>query len=605
MAVELKGLSLVTIPVKDNLDTQYDLIFVRISVSGIFDNGAEYKSFMRNIFATKLNGAAFSCPVRVNQLTNFPPDKDRDVLNRYRPFDNTPFTGVGNDLTFTADYSETTVSGFAYGNGIMTTATTMKFGNVSIGNYYTGGYSGSSGSTCYMPLVIFTDPFYNLYSFSAKIPAPIYGTMWAGVNNQSDPFPTVLWNANVLPIDGCTYISDVFDSVYTDGQASPITLSTKNIRDYIGNEVPIGGGGDDDDPFSDGGYAGGDDGDTGDFDYDGDPQPGNAPAPFHDGLDTGFYTLYAPSATELQNLATYLWSTNFDLNLFKRLFNNPMDLFLVLGILPVTIPKGSQKEVGIGLITTGVFMTTAASRVVSKDMGTIHVSGTTASYLDYAPYTHVDLLLPFVGVVPIDIDAIMGKDVNVLYNVDVLTGSCVAMINAGKTGAMHCIGAYAGNCMRSIPLTGADYTTMLSGLVQTAGAIAAGAAAGGAAGAVAGGLSAASSAVVNEGKPMIQKGGAISSSAGFMLGSNQMRPVLIFSLPKQCLPSLQMVEMGFPAYTSDKWDGGVRSLKILSDYKNGNKPTFVKVEEINLKSIHLTSTEIEELESILKEGIFV
>lgn len=416
---------------------------------------------------------------------------------------------------------------------------------------------------------------------------------WGGLGVQDDCLPY-----NEIP----TQVQQWYKS-HNDSDPFVTLTAEDAITNDIGNRVPIGQ--DDDDPFSGGGYSESDDGDIGDFDYDGDPQPGNAPAAFHTGLDTGFYTLYAPSATELQNLATYLWSTNFDLNLFKRLFNNPMDLFLVLGILPVTIPKGSQKEVGIGLITTGVYMTTAADRVVTKDMGTIHVNGTTASYLDYAPYTHVDLLLPFVGVVPIDIDAIMGKDVNVLYNVDVLTGSCVAMINAGKSGAMHCIGAYAGNCMRSIPLTGADYTTMLSGLVQTAGAIAAGAAAGGAAGAVAGGLSAASSAVVNEGKPMIQKGGAISSSAGFMLGSNQMRPVLIFSLPKQCLPSLQMLEMGFPAYTSDKWESGLRSLKILSEYKNGDKPTFVKVEEINLKSIHLTSTEIEELESILKEGIFV
>ena len=66
-----------------------------------------------------------------------------------------------------------------------------------------------------------------------------------------------------------------------------------------------------------------------------------------------------------------------------------------------------------------------------------------------------------------------------------------------------------------------------------------------------------------------------------------------------------MVEMGFPAYTSDKKDGDLTVLKTLSDYKKGENPTFVKVEEINLKNIKLTSAEIEELESILKEGVFV
>ena len=320
MAVELRGLSLITIPVKDDLDTQYDLIFVRISISGQFDNGAEYKAFMRNIFGTRLNGAVFSTAVRVNQITGFPADKPRDVLTRYRPFDNTTFTGVGNDLTFTLDYQEQTVSGIACGNAVMTTNTALKFGDVSIGLYRTGGYAGSSGCLNYMPFVVFTDPYYNLYSFSNQIVAPIYGSMWASIDNQSDPFPTVAWDANVLPTSTCTYVNDMFDSYYSDGSASPLTLSAKNIEDYIGREVPVGGDGDEDDPFEGGGYSGEDDGDTGDFDYDGDPQPGNAPAPFNTGLDTGFYTLYAPSAAELQSLATYLWSTNFDLNLFKRLF---------------------------------------------------------------------------------------------------------------------------------------------------------------------------------------------------------------------------------------------------------------------------------------------
>ena len=593
MAIQLKGVSQVELPIGEE-----SVYAIRIIISGAFSTWAEYRDLISSVFNSEMiEMAKISVPQRRNYFYA-PSDVSVSALDGYTTPNNTVL-GNNDGFHFTYARETQTVSGASHVNGVYCRNSYLYYKTIPFCACQTGGFSGHDNAISTCPIIIITDSDYNLYQIrrtSVSVPIVMgYGRPWI---MESPMFPSLVWFKSY-------YLDDMLNSYFPNSASSsylPI-MSTENIHDAITNEIPIGGN--DDDPFGGGGYAGDDDGDTGDFDYDGDPQPGNAPAPFHTGLDTGFYTLYAPSAAELQSLATYLWSTNFDLNLFKRLFNNPMDLFLVLGILPVTIPKGSQKEVGIGLITTGVYMTTAADRVVTKDMGTIHVSGTTASYLDYAPYTHVDLLLPFVGVVPIDIDAIMGKDVNVLYNVDVLTGSCVALINAGKTGAMHCIGAYAGNCMRSIPLTGADYTTMLSGLVQTAGAIAAGAAAGGAAGAVAGGLSAASSAVVNEGKPMIQKGGAISSSAGFMLGSNQMRPVLIFSLPKQCLPSLQMVEMGFPAYTSDKWESGLRSLKILSDYKNGNKPTFVKVEEINLKSIHLTSTEIEELESILKEGIFV
>lgn len=427
------------------------------------------------------------------------------------------------------------------------------------------------------PVIIFVDSNYNIYEWtpgSALACCCVRRGNWPNISHDmSDPLLLMVWDDNYTLIkDAVTF--------------APFSSTNKNIEDDIIRPEPPS-----EDPYADGGYSGPDAGDTGSFDYNGSPQPfGPAPG-FKDGLDTGFYTLYAPSSTELQNLATYLWSTNFDLNLFKRLFNNPMDLFLVLGVLPVTIPKGAQKEVGIGLITTGVYMTTASARTVSVDMGTIQVKGKTAGYLDYAPYTRCDIILPFVGVVPIDVDAIMDKYVNVYYNIDVLTGSCVAGISAGHTtDKMHVIGTYAGNCMRSIPLTGADYTNMLSGLVQTAGAIAAGAASGGAAGAIAGGLAASSSAVVNEGKPMIQKGGALSSAAGFMLGANQMRPVLIFSYPQQCLPSSQISEIGYPTYRSG----------LLGDF-NG----FVRVEVIHLRGITLTDEELTELELILKEGVYV
>lgn len=439
------------------------------------------------------------------------------------------------------------------------------------------------------PIVLFVDEDDKIFYGWNGTPDVIsyWSGGWGGLGIQDDCLPY-----NEIPRE----IHQWYKS-HADTDTFPTLTAEDAITDDIGNRVPVGGK----DPYGKGGYAGRHSGGTGNYDYSGAPQPFGNPAAFKDGLDTGFYTLYAPSSTELQSLATYLWSTNFDLNLFKRLFNNPMDLFLVLGVLPVTIPKGNTKQVGIGLIQTGIYMTTASTRVVPVDMGTIHVTGETDSYLDYAPYTRCDLILPFIGVVPLDIDAIMEKYVHVQYNVDVLTGACVAGINAGyNTSEMHCIGTYAGNCMRSIPLTGADYTNMLSGLIQTAGAIAAGAAAGGGAGAVAGGLSAASSAVVNEGKPMIQKGGALSSAAGFMLGEELMKPVLILSLPKQCLPSLQMSELGFPSYTSDKKVGGQWVKKKLKEYSG-----FTKVSEIHLDDIPLTSNEIDELESILKGGVYL
>lgn len=421
------------------------------------------------------------------------------------------------------------------------------------------------------PIMLFIDENDNIFSGWGPVASIVsyWSGGWGGTNVTDDCLPFNEFPANVQQ--------------WYYGQTSGTTFQTLTAVDSITNDIdgriPIGR----EDPYDGGGDSTGDLS-IGDFDFIGDAQPfGPVPSWVKDGLDTGFYTLYNPSAAELRNLASYLWSNNFDLDLLKKLFNNPMDLILNFGVVPCPITSGGQKEVGIGLISTGIYMNTAAERNVYLSMGSVDIKKTYASYLDYSPYTRCDLILPFVGVVPIDIDAIMGRTVSIAYNIDLLTGSCVAGIQAGN----HTIGEYAGNCMRPLPLTGADYSTIISGLIQTAGAIAAGAAAGGGAGAVAGGLGAASSAVVNEGKPIIQKGGAISSAAGYL---GHLKPTLIFSIPKQCKAASQLSENGYPSYVTGK-------IKNLYG--------FAKVDTIHLDNIPATSDELNEIESILKGGFYL
>ena len=48
------------------------------------------------------------------------------------------------------------------------------------------------------------------------------------------------------------------------------------------------------------------------------------------------------------------------------------------------------------------------------------------SYLDYAPYTKAEIFLPFIGFCPLNINDIMGKSVDITYNIDLLSGVCTA-----------------------------------------------------------------------------------------------------------------------------------------------------------------------------------
>ncbi len=49
----------------------------------------------------------------------------------------------------------------------------------------------------------------------------------------------------------------------------------------------------------------------------------------------GFVSLWNPTITELQGLASYLWTSGlFDINTWRHLFSNPMDCILSVGIIP-------------------------------------------------------------------------------------------------------------------------------------------------------------------------------------------------------------------------------------------------------------------------------
>ena len=438
--------------------------------------------------------------------------------------------------------------------------------------YYCDIFSGSAPENYPIrmnPLILFINENDEIYTgWSPYVAISFWSGGFGGMGIKDDCLPYTEFPPQV---------NQWYRSLPNDTAFQTLTAGDA-ITDDIVNRIPAG----QDDPYAPGGYSGGDT-TTGDYDVIGDPQPlGPVPSWVKDGLDTGFYTLYNPSSTELRNLASYLWSNNFDLDLLKKLFNNPMDLILNFGVVPCHIESAGSKEVGIGLISTGIYMNVAAERNVHMEFGPVPIDRAFGSYLDYAPYTRIDLILPFVGVVPIDTDAIMHKTIYVVYNIDILTGACVAAINANG----NCIGEYAGNCMRPLPLTGADYSNMIGSLIQTAGAIAAGVATGGGAGAVAGGLSAASSAIVNEGKPMIEKGGAISSAAGYL---GHLKPTLIVSIPHQCVAESQISEEGYPSFVTGK----IKNVK-----------GFAQVYEVHLDNIPATSAELDEIEALLKGGFY-
>ena len=401
-----------------------------------------------------------------------------------------------------------------------------------------------------------------------------------------------------------TCVSFTGENMVKNKSSSGSILGSKWYDFYIGAKVKDP----DTDPYINGGNSGGGGG-TGDFDDTSDTI-GLPNLPALSGLNTGFFTAFIPSASQMQSVSHYLWNNLITdildpnqtmgekIDALKKVVANPYDAIMGCSIIPVTPPTAGSKELKMyGLVETGITLPYASTRWVSVDCGTLNIHEFWGGYLDYSPYTKTtSLYLPYIGTVSIDIDLIMNKSLQVVYYVDILSGICVAFVLVDGSVKFH----YQGQCATQVPITNADYSSTISagiGLIgnvsQVVGSAVTGGVGGGVAGAVAGAVGGAISQApsiasnVMGAKPDIRSGGSIGSSAGML---SVQKPYLIIERPKQSLPEYQNTFTGYPSNIT-------ANIGSLSGY--------TEFETINLDGLSLTSSEKDELETLLKGGVYL
>lgn len=242
-------------------------------------------------------------------------------------------------------------------------------------------------------------------------------------------------------------------------------FSNENFISFIKNSSPYSPE-QPSDPFGDGGTSetgGG----GGSFDFESADIP-ESPLPTLNATATGFTRVFNPSLTQLNALASYLWTTDSFwetvFNHTKQLLENPMQYMIALNMLPVAVPQGSSQSVKFLWIDTGVSMPPVTNQFVDVDCGTYTFNPIYGSALDYSPYTEIELFLPFIGLVQLDTDEVMGKTIQVKYRVDVFTGICVASILVNGSVLYQ----HQGTCAISIPFSGADFTRYVSAVTTIA-----------------------------------------------------------------------------------------------------------------------------------------
>lgn len=299
-------------------------------------------------------------------------------------------------------------------------------------------------------------------------------------------------------------------------------------------------------------------------------------------LTSGMIKGFVMNSGNLVGLQQKLWDMSFfDIaTQFQKLVNQPLDCFISLHCLPFAPPEGSAQNIKLGGFDTTISANIITAQYVAVDAGTIDVKEFWGSALDYAPYTQVELWVPFVGFRNLKIEDIQNVTLVMKYHVDIMTGDCVAFLKCGQS-VMY---AWSGNCRSSIPVT-SQSNDLLFKSITAAGAIGAGIATGNSASAAAGVISGAAN--VATAKNHVQRSGDLGGSAGLM---SEFVPYLIFHRPKQSLAKEYNKFKGYPANIT---------------YSLGNLKGYTEVEHINLSVQGATDTELEEIKRLLKEGVII
>lgn len=296
-------------------------------------------------------------------------------------------------------------------------------------------------------------------------------------------------------------------------------------------------------------------------------------------INTGFCRIYCPNEQQLRDLSNFLWSAQYDLTAVKKLFANPMDSVLGLSAVPLNL-SGANAAVYLGGVDTEMSFPMVSYQSYQVPMGAITVEKRWGSYLDYDPYTRFSIFLPFIGFKDLSADDIMGKQIILDYDVDILSGACTARLQAGG----NVLYQWSGQCSIQLPVTASNWNQVFQG--ATSAALSAGlAVATGSAGPVLAGALAAEGVQAIMGKPRIERGGTASGAAGWMGG---LTPYLVRVTPEAIIPSDQNKFIGYPAFSSI-------SLGALTGYN--------EISSIHLEGIPATGAELDELEAILKGGV--
>lgn len=325
--------------------------------------------------------------------------------------------------------------------------------------------------------------------------------------------------------------------------------------------------------------------------------------------------IYNLTSAQVGSFLDCMWDFSITKNLGKKLDElfggantNWLQGIVSLHILPCTVTHtGTDQRITIfgqyiGATATGKKMYTGTSQhIVTIESKELPVGNTLPKnvFLDYENCSAY-VKLPFVGQVPIDIRKFRDGSLQVTYDIDVLTGNCVAQIYAtskpipgyaDSTGKKILIYQGSGNCAIHIPYCGNTEGGFKQLQAVTGIGMAAIGAATGSGLAVAGGLASTFSSPTSN----TEQHSYLASEAGPM-----MHPYvkLVVEGPIPLVPKSQQKDWGFKAFTTAK-------VREFVNYPQKQKGKEFLQGKIHCNISTATDAEKQAIEAWFEKGVLV
>lgn len=308
---------------------------------------------------------------------------------------------------------------------------------------------------------------------------------------------------------------------------------------------------------------------------------GSSPVPTPPtGSASALWSVYHPTQAQVDAFGGWLWSTNFVDQLIK-VFENPMDAIISLHKVFVTPVDAGTTTIHAGHLDSNVPSAYVTQQYVSVDCGYINCYEQFGNVFDYVGTT-LSLYLPFIGIVPLNVDDVMRSTIHIIYGCDLFTGAILAQVEIRRDGYNAVLYQYGGDGAVMYPVSGSRSSSFLTGLMATLGAAASVAVTGGASIPV---MAAGVGGAIASAQKQVQRSGGFSGNSGAM---GCKTPYLIIERPQTKIASLFPRLEGYPTNYS----------VILGDCSN-----HVVCSSVHVHGLTATQPELEMIEEFLRSGV--